>query len=136
MSTQPPKGNSTPGRKRGFPRTDAGNAELFAQLYKDQLRYDFGRGRWLLWSKDWWIEDRRKTVLQMAKEAARTRYRLRLGASGGEDEAKKEAEWASASESHSRLEATLPLCRLYQWQRDRRRRLSSEHAARQSPARR
>ena len=82
MSTQPPKGNSTSGRKRGFPRTDAGNAEFFAHYYRDQLRYDFGRGRWLLWSKHWWFEDRRQTALQMAKEAARTRYRLRLGASG------------------------------------------------------
>jgi putative DNA primase/helicase len=111
MSTQPPKNNSTPGCKRGFPRTDAGNGELFAQLYKDQLRYDFGRGRWLLWSEHWWFEDRRQTVLQMAKKAARARYRLRLGVSDSEDEVKKEAEWAKVSESHSRLEAALKIAK-------------------------
>jgi phage/plasmid-associated DNA primase len=99
MHTQPPKDKSTLRRKREFPRTDAGNAEFFAYQYKDQLRYDFGRGRWLLWEKHWWVEERRETVLQMAKEAARMRYRLRLVASDGEDEAKKEAAWASGSES-------------------------------------
>ena len=49
MPTQPPKANSTARRKRGFPRTDAGNAEFFADQYKNQLCYDFGRGRWLIW---------------------------------------------------------------------------------------
>ena len=67
MATQPPKANCTARRKRGFPRTDAGNAEFFGDHYKDQLRYDFGRGRWLIWAKHWWIEDRCETVLQLAK---------------------------------------------------------------------
>ena len=35
MSTQPPKSNFTARRKRGFPRTDVGNAEFFADQYKD-----------------------------------------------------------------------------------------------------
>jgi putative DNA primase/helicase len=111
VSTQPPKSNSTARRKQGFPRTDAGNAEFFAHLYKDQLRYDFGRGRWLLWAKHWWVEDRCETVLQLAKEAARMRYRLRLSASDDADETQKETEWASGSESRSRLEAALKIAR-------------------------
>lgn len=89
MSTQPPKGNSTSPTKRWFPRTDAGNAEFFADLYKNHLRCDFGRGRWLLWSKHWWTEDRRDTVLQLAKAAARARYRL-LSRGPSEEDAKKE----------------------------------------------
>ncbi len=111
MSTQPPKNNSIVRRKRGFPRTDAGNAEFFAYQYKDQLRYDFGRGRWLIWAKHWWIEDHSETVLQMAKEAARTRYRVRLVALDSEEEQKNEAQWANASESRSRLEATLKIAK-------------------------
>ena len=109
MRTQPPNGNSTSRRDRRFPRTDAGNAEFFAHLYKDQLRYDFGRGRWLLWTKHWWVEDRCETVLQLAKRAARARYRLRRLASHDEEEAKKEADWASGSESRSRLDAALKI---------------------------
>jgi putative DNA primase/helicase len=111
MATQPPKANCTARRKRGFPRTDAGNAEFFGDHYKDQLRYDFGRGRWLIWAKHWWIEDRCETVLQLAKEAARARYRLRLSASDDPEETQKEANWASGSESRSRLEAALKIAR-------------------------
>jgi hypothetical protein len=110
MATQPPRANSTARRKRPFPRTDAGNAEFFAHQYKDQLRYDFGRGGWLLWSKHWWTEDRRERVLQGAKEAARSRYRLLSHGLSGDD-AKKEATWASGSESRPRLEAMLKIAK-------------------------
>jgi len=111
MSTRPPKGKSTARRKRGFPRTDAGNAEFFADLYKNQLRYDFGRGRWLRWKEHWWIEDCCEIVVQMAKEAVRMRYRLRLSASDDAEEIQKEIEWASGSESRPRLEAALKIAR-------------------------
>ncbi len=110
MSTQPPNSNSTARRKRPFPRTDAGNAEFFAHQYKDQLRYDFGRGRWLIWSKHWWAEDRRDKVLQGAKAAARARYHLLSHGLSGDD-AKKEATWASGSESRPRLEAMLEIAK-------------------------
>jgi putative DNA primase/helicase len=110
MSTQPPNGNSSSRRKRPFPQTDAGNAEFFAYQYKDQVRYDFGRGRWMIWSKHWWIEDRRERVLQGAKEAARARYRL-LSHGLSQEDAKKEAAWASGSESRPRLEAMLKIAK-------------------------
>jgi putative DNA primase/helicase len=111
MSTQPPKGNSISPRKRPFPRTDAGNAEFFARHYKDKLRYDFGRGRWLIWTKHWWVEDPCEAVLQFAKQAARERYRLRSLASLDDEETTKQAEWARGSESRSRLEATLKIAK-------------------------
>jgi hypothetical protein len=91
---------------------------LFAHRYKDQLRYDFGQQRWLIWATHWWVEDRREMVVQMAKEAARLRYRLRPGVSDDE-EAKQEARWARASESRRGLEATLKIAKsellLYLW---------------------
>src|SRR5215469_10412767 len=66
-----------------FPCTDAGNAELIAQLYGDRLTYDFVQGRWLEWvsSHDWnehpphqrhrWVERRAEEMRKFAIEAAR-----------------------------------------------------------------
>jgi hypothetical protein len=34
---------------RFFPRTDAGNGELFAHLYRDRTRFDHKRHHWLIW---------------------------------------------------------------------------------------
>lgn len=110
-STRQPKTNSTSESKSIFPRTDAGNAEFFAREYKDKLRYDYGHRRWLLWSNHWWVEDRRQTVLQMAKEAARKRLRVRFVLRDTEAEGKAEGAWAYKSESRARLEATLEIAK-------------------------
>ncbi len=32
-----------------YPRTDSGNAELFAALYGANVRFDHKRERWLIW---------------------------------------------------------------------------------------
>jgi len=37
-----------------FPLTDSGNAELFAHLYGDRVRYSHSRKRFLIWDKHWW----------------------------------------------------------------------------------
>ena len=37
-----------------FLRTDAGNAELFAALYQNKLRYNHKRKKWLVWRRHWW----------------------------------------------------------------------------------
>lgn len=34
--------------------TDQGNAEFFVTEYKNTLRYDHGRKRWLVWRGQWW----------------------------------------------------------------------------------
>jgi putative DNA primase/helicase len=97
------------GKKWGdFPCTDAGNAEVFAALYGKCLRYDHQRKCWLIWSQHWWVEDKSGAVMQFAKNAVR--YRLKAAAEiEGEEQCKKEARWAVASESRSRLEAMLKL---------------------------
>lgn len=68
-----------------FPCTDAGNAELIAQLYGERLTYDFVQGRWLEWvsSHEWsehpphqrhrWVERRAEEMHKFAIEAARRR---------------------------------------------------------------
>lgn len=102
--------NTTSKVKTGFLRTDAGNAELFAALYQDKLRYDHTRGRWLVWGKHWWLEDQADQVLQMAKRAARVRY---TSATNIADEKEREAEmsWARKSESKTALQAALTLAK-------------------------
>lgn len=92
-----------------FLRTDAGNAELFASLHENRVRYDHKRERWFVWWKHWWIEDSNETVVQWAKRAAR--LRVQCAGTLCEKEQKKEESWALHSESRSGLEATLRLAR-------------------------
>lgn len=93
-----------------FARTDAGNGELFAFLHGDAVKFDHRRDRYLVWAGQWWAEDITEIVTQMAKDAARWRYRA---AEHIDDAEKKhaEAKWAIASESRGRIEATLAQAR-------------------------
>ncbi|MCJ7510138.1 MAG: phage/plasmid primase, P4 family [Dehalococcoidia bacterium] len=92
-----------------FPRTDSGNAELFARLYGHRLRYDHRRKRWLLWIDHWWKPDVDEEVLRVAKEATRRRYDAAPDQFHDPDEFKAEAKLAISSESRMRLEAMLAL---------------------------
>jgi putative DNA primase/helicase len=92
-----------------FPRTDSGNAELFAHLFGDRLRFDHRRKRWLLWTDHWWKPDVDEEALRLAKEAVRRRYQVAPDLFDDPDEFRAEAKWAVASESRMRLEAALAL---------------------------
>ena len=91
-----------------FPCTDSGNAELFARLYGDRLRFEHRRKRWLLWDGNRCKPDVDEEVLRLAKAAARHRYEQ---AATIEDlkERGAEAKWSITSESRMRLEAALAL---------------------------
>ena len=93
-----------------FPRTDAGNAELFTHLFGDRLRYDHRRKRWLEWAGSWWQLDIDAKVIRMVKQATRTRYQ---NAAYIEDLKDREAEakWAIQSENRLRLDAALALAK-------------------------
>lgn len=94
---------------QGLPRcTDMGNAELFADLYRVRLRFDYGRKRWLLWRQHWWAEDVDGELMRMAKRAARFRL-AQSGDFGDDDEHKNQAKFALQSESLPRLQAMLKL---------------------------
>lgn len=105
--------DSTPrgqGRRdqRTPPCTDAGNAELFAALFRDRLRFNHERQRWLLYREPWWTEDIDGELMRMAKHAVRVRFKI--AANIGDDEKRqKEAKWALLSESLPRLEAMVTL---------------------------
>lgn len=49
-----------------FPRTDSGNAELFAHLYRDIVRYDHQRRQWLIWQGHRFASDVDGHILRLA----------------------------------------------------------------------
>ena len=52
--------------------TDAGNAEAFAKVYGDRLRYVHGIG-WHIWSTDYWQPDETKETMRLVKELSKHR---------------------------------------------------------------
>ena len=92
--------------RTSFPRTDSGNAELFAHLYGDTVRYDHRRAKWLVWDTHHWREDTDGKAVRLAIETARTRFRH---AESLHDLTKRQAEakFAIQSENRARLEAML-----------------------------
>jgi putative DNA primase/helicase len=90
--------------------TDLGNAELFAALHRNQLRFDHARMRWLLWGVHWWAEDTDGELMRKAKKAVR--YRLTESEIAGDEEQREnQAKWAIKSESLPRLHAMVNLAR-------------------------
>jgi putative DNA primase/helicase len=92
-----------------FARTDAGNAEMFAFISKDDRRYDHKRGRWLIWRKHWWVEDSDGLIMRTAKSIAKMRLEAAETLSGEENEA--EIKWAMKTQSRARLEAMIELAK-------------------------
>jgi putative DNA primase/helicase len=100
--------DSRPAKITAFQCTDAGNAELFAAMYKDDLRYDHNRRRWRIWSQHRWKEDNSGSVVQCAKRVARWRCEA-TKAIEDPDEWKRQFRWARASEMRARLDSMLKL---------------------------
>ena len=93
-----------------FPCTDAGNAELFAHLFGDRLRFDYKRGCWLWWHEHFWYEDGDGGVMRLALAAARSR--ARCAAAIQDARIRNEVtRWATLSESQGKLRAALNLAR-------------------------
>lgn len=89
-------------------RTDSGNAELFAADYRETLRFDYNRKRWLVWRGHWWTPDGDQTTVRLAKRAARYRLQAAVHVSSDEERS-KEVKWATESESLKRITAALTL---------------------------
>jgi len=62
-----------------YPRSDAGNAELLGDLFKGKIKYDHTRGVFFTSNGQYWSEDSREDIYQMAKQAARVRQELSSG---------------------------------------------------------
>lgn len=97
-------------RAKQHPRSDAGNAEMFAARYGDEVRFDHKQCRWLIWNeiRGRWTKDKQGKVRVLAKQAARHRARIALSIHN-EEERKHELAWAFQSEGRYRMDATLEL---------------------------
>ena len=89
-----------------FHRTDVGNAELFCELYGDQVRFDHRRGASFVWGQHHWREDGDGQVYRLAVQAARRRHQRALSIADLA-ECKAESAFAIQSENRKRLEALL-----------------------------
>ncbi len=101
-------GSATNEGHQDFPLTDAGNAELLAHLHGDGLRYDHKRQRWLHFGGHHWRPDVDGKTLRVAKKTARAPLRFPADIAD-DDQRKKTAKFAFASENRQRLEAMLAL---------------------------
>lgn len=95
---------------RPFRLSDSGNAEHFAATIGRDVRYDFSRGRWLVWRGNRWQPDCDGEIQRLAKTAMRRRLK---DAAEIVDDARREIELkhALASESRNRLDAMLALAK-------------------------
>jgi putative DNA primase/helicase len=93
-------------------RTDSGNAELFAYLCREKVRFDHKQHRWLIWNqtRSRWMEDKQRAVRIPMKQAARYRAEAALNI-GDEEKRKDEIAWAFQSESRYRIDAALELAK-------------------------
>lgn len=55
-------------------RTDLGNTILFAQQYKDEIRYDHLRKRWLIWNGHYWKPDHGPMLVQRVMAFVQAKY--------------------------------------------------------------
>ncbi|GIW05164.1 MAG: hypothetical protein KatS3mg059_1784 [Thermomicrobiales bacterium] len=93
-----------------YPLTDAGNAELFAMLNRDRLRYDAVAEVWRVYEGGIWREDVSHAVVRAAIAAARTRGQLAQGIAD-EELRSTVRKWALTSESAAKIEAMIRLAR-------------------------
>lgn len=101
---------SRKGSPHFHPRSDSGNAELFAILYRDSVRFDHKQGRWLVWNDHRWTEDRQEKVRGLMKQAARRRHELVFNHSDSEERT-RQIKWALQSESRYAIDAALELAK-------------------------
>lgn len=91
-----------------FARTDLGNAEMFAAINTDRLRYVKEQRMWLeIQPSGLWRRDATGAAERAAKNVTRTRLRGAADLDG--DEQKAEAGWAIKSQADVRIRGMLSL---------------------------
>ncbi|MEW6718901.1 MAG: phage/plasmid primase, P4 family [Thermodesulfobacteriota bacterium] len=100
-----------PAKAVSFPLSDAGNAELFAATYGEDLRHDHWRGRDLIFAGHHWREDPDDAWTRLAIESARRRFTAMAEADITTKARETVARWALRSEDRNRVAATLALAR-------------------------
>lgn len=91
-----------------YDANDDGNAEAFADAYRDDVRYDHARRRWLIWQKHWWQTDADAAVLRLTSGLIKERYE-RAWDIAEPATAKKQATFMQRSRNERQLKACLAL---------------------------
>lgn len=95
--------------RRNFNITDTGNAERLVDRHGRNIRYNYGRGIWHVWTGTHWGEDKAGYLDQLAKETVRA---IPTEAVGLDSEAwQKLMKWASTSEGAGKRAAMIDLAR-------------------------
>lgn len=81
-----------------YPTTDTGNAEYFASVSGDMVRFDHGRRAWFVFDGHHWVLDRTEEVDRLALQAIRGRQAAALKEEDT-DTRKRRQKWAIKSES-------------------------------------
>jgi putative DNA primase/helicase len=95
-----------------YPRTDSGNAELFAAIYGEIVRFDHKQQRWLIWDgkRRRWAEDTQGKTRGLMKATARQRHEIAFKSVESEERT-RQVRWALGSESYYRIDKALELAK-------------------------
>lgn len=93
-----------------FPTTETGDAEFFASIFGDRVRFDWRQGRWLVFAGHRWIADSNGELHRLATEAIRARQAATFALKEGDDR-KRRLKWAADGESRRRQENLIALAR-------------------------
>lgn len=93
-----------------YAQTDGGNAEAFADTYRDHLRWDRRRGCWFRWDKSRWVEEDASCLDQYAVALARER-RKHASRIDNEEVREKAVKWAFRSENISHVSAMVRMAK-------------------------
>jgi putative DNA primase/helicase len=91
-----------------FPRTEAGDAECFASINAEHVRFDHRRARFLIFSGHRWMPDPDGAVHRLGLDAMRVRQQRALDLTDGRERT-AHATWAHKGESRSRIDNMLTL---------------------------
>ncbi|WP_243366459.1 DNA primase family protein [Fundidesulfovibrio soli] len=99
------------------PLTDLGNADLFAEMFKDEVHYVPELDRWIVWTKGKWSASKGELMGRVRRlleeRRAESNYPGNLVTIYGEDVGKKDAKkWLAKSQSKSRIDAMLELAKV------------------------
>jgi putative DNA primase/helicase len=93
-----------------FPLTEAGDAEYFASVFGDGVRFDHRQGRWLVFRRHHWVRDTDGALCRLGLKAMRLRQRDALEIYSKNDR-EEHLKWAIRGESRKRIDNMLALAK-------------------------
>jgi len=95
-----------------FAQTESGNAEMFAAVVGNDVRYDDKQGHWLIWNgQRWRVDGSGRAMRRYMKLAIRRRLKQAFKLPSDDPRRLKEIKWCSRSESRYSIDAALELAK-------------------------